>query len=188
MHPQLRRIAEQYGVPLSERSCCNDYMYDGNTIATNYQKENWDERFEKLLSLSDPIPIPDEWMAHEIAHWVVADPVERTFPEYGCQIGIVPFGANGNLRWDKVTFGSAEYKRMIDFSSGVLTHEEQELREICADFLGVYWCDLIGIPITDDARPLNKCIDSITNPHSAYSVEKGWRAIVWLRERNLIPF
>lgn len=181
MHPQLRKIAEQYGVPLSDRSCHNSYMYDGKTLATTYQKENWDEDFNNLLSLSDPLPIPDDWMAHEIAHYVVADSVEREFPEYGCAVGIVGFGSDP--LWNNSILTAKQLQSTYD---GVLTREEQDFREICADLLGTYWCKRVGIRVEEKAHPVYKLVSSLTEPKSSYSYEMGWRAIIWLRENNLM--
>lgn len=187
LHPQLQTIVERFGIPISNRSCHNGYMWDGKTLATYYQKETWDENFNTLLSLSEPIPIGDAWIAHELAHWVVASPTEREFPEYGCTIGVVPFGASGGLRWDNIKWGSAQWKTQESLQEGVLTRKEQNFRECCADLLGTYWCDCFEIPVKDDERPINKIIASITDFNSAYSIEEGWQAIIWLRERNLIP-
>jgi hypothetical protein len=186
IHPQLRLIAERYGVPISERSCHKSYLYDGKTLATTYQLENWNDDFTELLSLSAPIPISDEWMAHEIAHYVVADPVERQFPEYGCTVGVAPFGAAPPFP-ALSNWLSIEGRMLLDEREGVLTREEQNFREICADFLGTYWCDCIGVLIDEKARPINKITDSIINVNSAYSLEEGWRAVIWLREKGLIP-
>lgn len=190
MHPKLQEIADRYGIPISNRSCHNGYMWDGRTLSIHHQKEKWDDDFHrgggKLISLSEPIYIGDSWAAHEIAHWVVATPTERSFPEYGCTIGIVPFGATGGIRWDKVKYGSQEWKALESIQEGVLTRKEQNFREVCADLLGTYWCDCFNIPVIYEARPINKIINSIKVP-SSYSIEEGWRAIIWLREHNLIP-
>lgn len=182
MHSGLREIANRFQAPLSDRSCLNGYIYDGKTIATNFQKETWDDNCKKVLSVSDPLPIPDDWMAHEIAHWVVADPTEREFPEYGCALGIVGFGAYP-LKFQGVA-ESLEYKRLESLAEGLLQKEEQEFREHCADFLAVHWCDQLGIPVIEEGRPINKFLSP---KYEHYRIEDGWKAIIWLRERGLIP-
>ncbi len=181
MHAELLKFAAHYGVPLSDRSCYRSFMWDGKTLATHRQTETWDDVGDKPTAISDPIPIDDFTMAHEIAHWVVADPVEREFPEWASAIGIVDGYANGGLSLD-------QFKTWEQFSmafDGPLSKEEQNHRELCADFLAVSWCDRLGIPVKDEWRPINKVIDSLAKESAGgYSIENGWKALIWLREHG----
>lgn len=179
MHPKLRALADKVGMPVSERSSYNSYLWDGKTLALNWQREVWDEDFLVLQRVEDPQPYDDFTLAHEIAHWVVADPVEREFPEYASFIGI-DGRATGGLRWDNKKFGTSEWLQQASLQEGLLTREEQDFREACADFLGVHWCDQFGIPVAEEARPVVKYAK---NP---ILCRVAWEAIIWLRERNMM--
>lgn len=176
----LRWFIKTMGIPVSDRSCHNSYLWDGETLALNWQRENWNEDCSKLLSLQEPESIDDFTLAHEAAHWIVASPVEREFPEYGCMLGIDP-RANGGLPWDTVTWGSPQWKLLESRQWGVLTREEQDFREACADFLAVYWCDLFRIEVEPEARPVNKYT------RTPKLIETAWNAIIWLRDNHLLP-
>lgn len=173
MNNHLRNLAESYGVPLSDRSCYNSHIWNGKTLALNFQREVWDDEGERLLFVGDPQPLPDFDLAHEIAHWVVANPVEREFPEYGGDwLTYSPYIANGGLT------GGELAKNW----EGVLNREEQNFREACADFLGVYWCDIFGIEVKEEWRPINKYSN-----YTGKLYEVGWEAIIWLRKEGWIP-
>lgn len=172
-------LIQKFQIPVSDRSSYNSYLWDGKTLALNFQREIWDEDCDVLLKVCDPEPFDDFTIAHEIAHYVVADPIEREFPEWASFIGIEP-RANGGLKWDNLEYNSAEYKRQVSFQEGLLTLDEQNFREACADFLAVHWCDMFGIKVEDAARPIFK----YSNNPAFY--EFGWKAIIWLREKGLM--
>lgn len=165
MHPGLAEIARHHGIPLGERSCASDHLYNGRDIALYYQRCSWDD------ALNDFQPLPDSDMAHELAHWVVALPVEREFPEYGCALHVVGLGSGKPLPSHLL-----EREVIESYLSNVLLPEEQEFREFCADFLGVGWCLRLSIPVEERAHPAYKYRDD----------PEAWRAIIWLRDRGLI--
>ncbi len=150
-------LASRHGIPLSDRSCYDGYVWDGLTLALNFHKPTWDEDYERIVSMGDPVPFDDFDLAHEIAHFVVADPVEREFPEWGCMVGIVGHGATGGLSFGKARTAN-QVAQMNSLMDGVLTKEEQNFREACADFLAVHWCDQMGVHVEDTWRPVfNAC-------------------------------
>lgn len=179
MNENLRQLAERIGMPISDRCSYNAHMWDGKTLASFFQNEIWNEDCTSF-TVEPPQPFDDFKFAHEIAHWIVADPVEREFPEFGCAWEI-DHRANGGFNWDNLVWGSKEWLNQQSIQSGVLTDEEQDFREACADFLGVYWCDQFGIPVDPRARPVFKYgVGDFAN------FETGWRAIVWLRENGFM--
>lgn len=116
----------------------------------------------------------DVQLAHEIAHFAVSTPTERSYPEYGCQVGIVT-NAYGPEIPDSI---SNEKFLLIDNErSGVLFEEEQEFREFCADLLGNYWCDEFGIYTLEEQRPTLKY----------WNQSLCWMAIQWLWDNDFIP-
>lgn len=179
MDPAIKVLAETYSVPLSDRSCYRSYLWNGKTLATKWQREVWSANYDTLESVEPPQEIEDFTMLHEIAHYVVAEEVEREFPEYGCLV-LGDLNSNPDLLLE-FGYGSAKYKLKTEEMEGVLTSEEQNFREACADFLAVYWCDLYGLPVKNDWRPINKY-----NKYPVELYEAGWRAIIWLREKGLM--
>lgn len=66
-------------------------------------------------------------------------------------------------------------------SQGVLTHEENEFREICADFLGCYWStEEAGLEIPHNFWPHMKYTDRARRQHVTDAID-------WLIDNSLVP-
>lgn len=90
MNIKLINYAKVYGVIIEERNATGSYIWNGKTIANHYNKWNdWDGLFKKEY-------FPDEQLAHEIAHWIVAKPWQRELPEYGMN-SLTGFGCLENF-------------------------------------------------------------------------------------------
>lgn len=184
-HEIIRQVAKKYGVRLGERSCYHSYVWNGEDLALFYTKELWDDEYE--FAGLDPTlyPIGEDQLLHEIAHHVVADKLEREFPEFGMDLmNWGPYYITGgreppfNENWE----ADPHWR-------GVLTREEQDFREAFADLLGCYWCDQYGIPVHEKAYPTYKYVQPYQGdiiPEVSMH-EHGWRAIIRLREMGLIP-
>lgn len=154
---KIFEFCQKHSIPLSDRSCTDDFLWDGKTIAI-YRSDN--EVEEKLMLDAADI-------LHEVAHFLVASPVEREFPDWGCDnFGF--FGAVG---------GYTYYKDAEKFV-GVLTKSEQQWREACADFLGCYLCRVFGVPISLEAEASFK----YERGDGGYDPVLGSRAKMWVEE------
>lgn len=154
---KILEFCRQNNVPVSDRSCTGSYMWDGRTIAL-YRSDS---------EVEGKTPLHPADVVHEIAHFLVADPVEREFPDWGCNLfGF--FGASG---------GYVYYREPEKFE-GVLTKEEQQWREACADFLGCQLCRTLGVYLPLEAEASFK----YGRGFGGYDTEIGRRAEAWVRK------
>jgi len=94
MDPRLRKLAEQVGIRIEERSCDRDFLFDGETLATHFYPCEWvgtgkfsewgteEEDFVRRKD-SDPVYLSDHDFLHEIMHYLVAAPEQLDLQEYG---------------------------------------------------------------------------------------------------------
>lgn len=116
MNKKVKDLFNYFGMPCSERSCTNNYVWNGRNLATRYHIWN-SGHIRKFYAISD------FQLCHELAHWLVADSTQRTLPEYGLAI-LGEFGANGGQESET-------------FQSGILPTEEQEYQETLSYLLGL---------------------------------------------------
>lgn len=90
MSPFVADLLVKYGIPTSSRSCYLSVLWNGRDLALNTTRE--DEEGDPL----EVVPLSDFDVLHEIAHYVVASPVEREFPEFGMGIAFI----HGAAGWD----------------------------------------------------------------------------------------
>lgn len=171
-HPKLVSLAKELGMSLSDRSCTDGYLWDGESLALN--RGVYDYETDTIVETK---PIPDDQIAHEIGHWLAATPEERSFPEYGCMMGTL-FGTVAPVSLEM----GWELRNKV--CENVLTQEEQSFQEAKADFFGVWLCDQLGIPVEEGARPIYKYSFSYVqvHKHGIETYDYGWAAIAWLFE------
>lgn len=165
-NPYVANLLAKFGIKTSVRSCFCSTLWNGQDLAlyTSMETEDGEEKI---------IPLKPFDIMHEIAHWVVADPVEREFPEFGLPTPYIN-GASGR-DWSILT--PREWEIALKETHGVLTHEEAEFREYCADFLGCFWFVDSGEAIPDDYWP-----------HIKYSnKELLEKSGFWLISKGLVP-
>lgn len=123
MHQFALNKLKEYNIPTSNRSSYKSFMWNGANLAlTNHKLIN-----NKLI----PYELTTLEILHEIAHFVVATPEEREYPEYGCGY-LFLHEANGNIN-------SSSSTEEINKSYGVLPTMQQDIKETAADLLSCYW-------------------------------------------------
>lgn len=182
MHPALRGLAKELGIPLSSRSCSNGWMWNGRDLATN-QGAGWEDTEEW-----DPLrPLPDEWLAHEIGHWVAAEDYQRDLPEYGLGL-VITFMCQGGL-------SVQEQEWLVN---GVVDEQESLVQECAADILGIFFCSTRGIYLLPAQRwewsryasPVDAFGAPFNDPSAPERVEPALRllerkypeALVWFQQ------
>lgn len=168
MSPFVADLLVKYGIPTSSRSCYLSVLWNGKDLALNTTRE--DEEGDPL----EVVPLSDFDLLHEIAHYVVASPVEREFPEFGMGIAFI----HGAAGWDWSRLKGRERELAEESSKGVLTKEEANFREYAADFLGCYWATQMGMEV-----PANYW------PHVKYADERAgevYRALLWVVGEGLV--
>lgn len=125
MHPVIQKLADHFGVILSDRVCNSvwneekldyeraDHLFDGKTIAKH---SRWGT-------------LTDHDLMHEIAHFVCASPEQRDLPEYG--LGYV------------VIHGQSYVPNVVDMDSHM---QESNIQEMMTQFLCMKWGMAYGIP------------------------------------------
>lgn len=85
LNPHLLTLAQKVGVRVSERSCEDTYVFDGDSIATHYFKYKWQGPVatEEYLRSSEVVHFTTHDILHEIMHFVAAAPEQRDLPEFG---------------------------------------------------------------------------------------------------------
>lgn len=75
---KLLELAEKAGVVIdTTRSAFGSYVWDGKTIASHTHHWNeWDIKY-------DIQHFSNEFLLHEVAHFMVANTYQRSLPEYG---------------------------------------------------------------------------------------------------------
>ncbi len=164
LNPDVLRFVAAF-VPLREEPLVSyeGFLWDGKTLATRVN----------YLCIEDEVsPLSDFDLLHEAAHHFVADPVEREFPDYGCMM-LVERGSTGGLQGE-------DLNRIV---TGVLTPVEQEWREVCAYFLGLYWAMHFGVDIPAESQ-MNFHRNAYMGEYG--DRERGWRALIHLHEHGLL--
>jgi len=176
MHSVIQKLADCFGVKLSDRNCGDGYVFDGKSIAIQGLKwidsEEINSQFiDKMISIS----LTDHDLLHEIAHYVCADLCQRDLPEYG--LGGIPM------------FNNIYVEEVVDYS-------EQCIQECMVQLLCVHWGKAYGISprLTHDPKY------TITNSWDQYLMAKLlerhvpnnelclWTALIRLRERGLLSY
>jgi hypothetical protein len=131
LNPKIQQLADHYGVELSWRSEGDNYSYDGKTVALL----DWQGK-----------PRTEANVIHDIAHWVMASPTRRSYPEFG----LGPSPDTGTLR--VATRVSDSYST------------DEECR---SSILGVYWQWRYGIGDWKDTLEHHNWLDGT----SVYEVD-----------------
>lgn len=133
MNPAILEIAAKVGVSIKDRSCDNDYIFDGQSIASHYYPLRWvpngkldkwgypDETYERAGNI---VYLSDHDLLHEIMHYAAAAPEQRDLPEFG--LGYVGSYCQTNV-------------------SQVVDKDESYLQEKTTQFLCCFFGSIIGI-------------------------------------------
>lgn len=179
MNSNLLGLANSLGVVLSDRSCYHSHVWDGSSLALCYQTPIFAHPGDvEPIEISKPKIFSDFDLCHELAHWMIAEKSERVFPEYGLGWQTQhPYYANG---------GQPYSSKM----EGLLSKQEQEIREARAYFLTLHLCERYCIMVPRISR-LDHFDNYYTNhtdhpfrPEEAITL--AWKSIIWLYERQFI--
>lgn len=136
MNQDLKKLFDRHGMPLSQRSCTGDYLWNGESLATRFhiwenKAANWRKYF----------PINDFQMCHELAHWLMADADQQNLPEYGMAI-LGDFGTTGG-------FSPEDFDKN---RSGFLPEKEQDYLESLSYLLGYEFALACQVPIPYESK------------------------------------
>lgn len=180
MHPFVANLIEKYNIPTSNRSCYLSRIWNGKDLALFYEGFTDEGETPRLYRMEDFD------ILHEIAHFVVATPVEREFPEYGLETAYT-HGASGR-DWSLI-HSEKERHLALEEAKGVLTPRENTFRELTADFLGCYWAREAGIKFPTTWWPHVKYAGKVFWAGGIayeYNVEMT-AALQWLIQEKLLP-
>lgn len=130
MHPSIQFLADHYGVKLRDRSATDSFVFDGESIATHWHHQEWDDDCKKVL-FRERMEMSDHDLLHEIGHFVAAAPEQRDLPEYG----MMPIAH------------LYDYDASMLPADGVVDVPEMNIQEHMAQMLCVMWGNRYGLSI-----------------------------------------
>ncbi len=174
MHPTIQKIADHFGVVLSERSCSaffplnfpdhdaldrdvqQEYVFDGTTTATKGLHG----------------PMTDHDILHEIMHYAVAAPEQRDLPEYGLGTAF---------------FNGSSY--VVD----VVDSDEAQVQEVMVQYLCIRWGSTLGVSSKLSAEEGNwdgdvswaAYLDYKSAEHQDQQ-DTAWKALIRLDQSGLL--
>lgn len=133
VHARVSTLAGLLGVPLVDRSATESYVYDGQSIATRSTPD---------------FHYTDHEVLHEVCHWMVAWPEQRSRPDYGLGSGSVADAAATGGRPHSEALNTRLLERWSGFpaESGGLHYNtyvcmpEELMQELTVQFM----CCIIG--------------------------------------------
>lgn len=151
----VRKIAARFSVPLSDRSCTGNHMWDGKTLATRWNptdykaEEDWYQKNPcGLFNLEDFFlpsqPVEADLLLHDIGHHLFAPEYCRDLPEWGLApvLGGDKYLANGG--YHKLTSQEQERFSQLHYD-GVVDHAEQTDSEAFAYLFGITMSCAYGV-------------------------------------------
>lgn len=161
MHTEEHRIvveiANRYRVPLSDRSCTGNHMWDGRTLATRWNPTDYkaeEEWYQNnpcgLFNLEDFLlpsqPVEADLLLHEIGHHLAAPEYCRDLPEWGLMpvLGSLKYMANSGFH----RLSRSEQEHYTNHhANGVVDKSEQADSEAFAFLFGLTMCHTHGVQL-----------------------------------------
>lgn len=159
MDTRILSLFSRYGMPVSERSVIDDFLWNGENLGLR-RGANYSDEKDMYLSTR----YIDGWqIVHELAHWLIAEEWQRSLPEFG--MDIVPLVSNGVPRYIHRWLLRQPWEEREKFFDGLLPKEEQETQERLADLLSCQFELEVGFELflnqgkIGARHYLDKCLD-----------------------------
>ncbi len=138
-------IADKLGVQIVDRDATATWQYDGHDTANHHTN----------TCSGAKVNFTEAELLHELAHFAVAEPVQREFPEYGLMMGVGHGGygpKGGEFRDDA---GAIRYGVRCT-TEGLVDKSEQNHQEFMVWVLTAHWGIKYQIPCNfPDASEIN---------------------------------